>query len=298
MGIRLGVHLRDNLEDSKVTASGFELVPPNDKICRKFGFQRSVVGRGYDNKLWGAINRIWGRVPDEFSCCDPHKGSSASGVENLWRDWGIEDKQTRVERRAVGCELIETSGGTDSIIAAEVENLDDEDGESQEVSFTFQRDITDTRTSEHHWSLSLTNSLEVEVSGKVDGIGASAKRGISLTIEGGGSRSKAVANSKTRAVTLLARVRPKARFTYPISVSFGEGTLKVRIDYEYRMVGGWVALYIQKSYNGKLASPIFSTEHLLKEAGLPTVIKASEIVDVGFCTDGKISVGKGVRNDV
>ena len=294
-GIKLSIHLNDDLDSSRVSASGFELIPLNDGVAKAFGIPRQIVGRGYDDKLWSVIKNWWGRVPDEFVTSDPVIGSSAN-VPKKWTpyadSWGLEN-QVMVERKAVGVTIIETTGSVDSVATSRVRNMSDTLQQGQEIELTYAEELEDSRYSEKNWSMSLTNGIEVSVSGEYAGFGAEATRSIEFTVETGGTKGKSHTVSHERSMRMKANVDAEPKTMYPVSVVAGKGSLKVKIDYEYRLRGKWRALYHQKPYNGQMAAPLSDVVELLRALKKPLVIKASEVLDIGFVTDGEISIGEG-----
>ena len=295
MAIRLSVLLRNDLASSEVSASGFELVPLTDEAAAAFGIPRQIVGRGYDDQLWGVIKNWWGRVPDEFVTSDPIVGSMAS-VPHRWTpykdSWG-EDKQVRVERKAVGCRLVESYGSVDAMVSTEIENRDTAQQDGQEAELLYEESVSDSRYSESSWSLSLSNGMEVEVGGEFAGFEAGAKRTIELTVEYGETSGHSRTVETSRGIRLKAQVNAAPKTVYPVSVQAGKGALKVAVDYEYRLMGYWRALYIQRAYNGQLAAPLSDVGELLRALGKPEMVRGSDILSVGFVTDGKISIGEG-----
>lgn len=295
--INLAVLLRRDLNDSQVTASGFELLPLNDPVARRFGIERQVVSGQYNEarhgNLWACINNWWGRYPNEFVTGDPVVGSGAHRVPNQWTpyadSWGLE-KQVRVERKVVGCRLLEASGSVDAVAADVYQNWS-EDPQNYDVALAYQEAVTDQRYSSKHWSASLTNSLEVSVGGEYAGFKAEAKRSISLTIEGGGEKGRSHSEETSKGVTRTVRVKARPLSEYPVSISAGRGSLRVAIDYEYRLQGCARALYTRKALNGQLSSPDMEINELLKALNLPTVLTDQEELSVGFFTHGSSAVG-------
>lgn len=179
MPISLSLQLRDDLNSSEVDVSGFDLKALDDQSASVFGIPRQIVGKGSDSALWDAIRNWWGRPPDEFVTSDPVRGSHAHGVPSQWTpyadSWGAEN-QVRVEQKAVGVHLIETTGGVDSIVTANIRNYNDEAMPGQEAELTYNEDVEDTRYNENSAGMSLTNGMEVTVGGEFAGFKGEAKR--------------------------------------------------------------------------------------------------------------------------
>lgn len=301
MGIRIGLHLNDDLDSSHVEASGFESFPLTDETAKVFGIPRQVVGRASHDDLWHkVINPMFGRYPDEFITSDPVVGSAAKGVPHEWTPyadaWG-EENQVIVERKAVGATIIETTGSVDAVATATIRNRDNQEQPGQEATLEYSEDVEDSRTSEKNWHTDLTLGYEITVGGEYAGFKAEAKRSIEFSFGVGGSSSKTKTTTKGRTVSLKASVNAAPRTYYPVSIQAGKGTLVVKVDYEYRLRGYWRALYIQKAYNGSLTSPPATIEELMERLGLPTMIADSETMDIGFITDGSIDLGKGIPLD-
>lgn len=295
MGIRIGLHLNDSLEESHVEATGFENFPLTDETAKAFGIPRQIVGSGKNDVLWGAIRNWWGRVPDEFVTSDPVVSSSAS-VPNKWTpykdSWGTEN-QVMIERRAVGARIVETRGSVDAVATTEIRNRDNQEQPGQEATLEYSEDVEDSRTTETNWHADLTLGAEVTVGGEYAGFKAEAKRSIEFSVGVGGSKSKTHTVTKGRTVSLKASITAAPRTVYPVSIQAGKGALVIKVDYEYRLHGYWRALYIQKAFNGQLAAPLSDIGELLRVLGKPNVIKDSEIMDIGFVTDGAIDIGAG-----
>ncbi len=296
MAIRLEVHLRDNLDESEVRASGFEVMVVNDEAMELFGLPRQVVGRDSHPSLWPQINNWWGRYPDEFVTSDPVIGSSAHKVPHEWTPyhdaWG-EANQVRLEKRAVGARLISSTGSTDAINTTSIMNHDTQEQPDQSASLTYRREVTDERHTENTWSWSLMNGLEIEVGGEYAGFNASATRKIEFTVGNERTSGQAHTDLEGRELSLTASVNAAPKTEYPVSIQMGQGSLRVEVDYEYRLMGQWRALYIQRSYNGSLSSPAAGINELLEAEGLPQVVRDSEAMDIGFVTHGAISIGEG-----
>lgn len=295
MPISLSLQLRDDLDSSEVDVSGFNLKAFDDQSAGVFGIPRQIVGKGSDSALWNAIKNWWGRPPDEFVTSDPVKGSHAHNVPKSWTpyadSWG-EENQVRVEQKAVGVHLIETTGSVDSIVTANIRNYNDKVMPGQEAELSYNEEVEDTRYNENTAGMSLTNGMEVTVGGEFAGFKGEAKRTVEFTVEASHTRGHSKAVTKGRAIRLKAEVDAEPNSIYPVSVLVGRGSLKVKVDYEYRLMGTWRALYIQKPFRGKLTCPASDINGLLEVLGKPQVIYGSEVIDVGFVTNGDISIGK------
>ncbi len=297
MGIRLGLHLQEDLDASHVEASGFELFPLTDEVAKRFDIPRQVVGRGYDDPIWGFINRKFGRPPDEFVTSDPVPGSQIRDGWTPYKDsWG-EENQVMVERKAVGATIIETTGSVDALTTGNVRNNDRQEQPGQEVELNYTESVEDSRTSEKNWSAGITLGYEVTVGGEYAGFSAETKRSVEFSFQAGGSSSHSHTVTKGRSVRLKANIDAAPRTIYPVSVQAGKGSLRVKVDYEYRLRGWWRAIYAQKAYNGSLTAPPADIVELLEGLGKPTMIEDSETLDVGFVTDGQINIGEGKSLD-
>lgn len=294
MAIALSLQLRDDLDSSEVNVSGFDLRVINDNDAKLFGIPRQVVGNHSQGDIWRAIHDKFGRVPDEFVTSDPVKDSHAHNVPSEWTpyadSWG-EENQVRIEQKAVGVHLLETSGSVDSVVSTNVRNYNDEPQSGQEAELTYTEEVEDTRYNESTVGTSLTNSLEVTVGGEFAGFKAEAKRTIEFTLSASHTRGESKTTTKGKSVRLKGEVNAEPHSIYPVSVVAGRGSLKVKIEYEYRLLGEYRALYIQRSYNGSLTSPPAEINELLEYLDKPSIIHGSEVLDVGFVTSGDISVG-------
>ena len=295
--ISLSVLLREDLESSEVSASGFELVSLTDKAAKAFGLPgRQIVGKGKNWDVWDYIHAQLGRMPDEWITGDPVIGSSANNAPHRWnvyKDWDIAEHQVRVERKAVGCNLISVSGSIDAIDSTSVSNDNDHVQPGQGISMSYSESVEDGRSSENHWSMSLTNGMEITVGGEYAGMKAEAKRSIEFTVEAGGSKTTSHVRTVGKTIERHGNVDAQPFTEYPVSLTQGRGSLKVKVDYEYRLVGNFLAFFIQKAYQGKLASPLMDINHMLKSLNKPLVVRDSEILTPGFVTHGSIYIGKG-----
>ena len=300
MGIRIGLHLREDLDSSEVRADGFESFPLTDETAKIFGIPRQVVSGHYDEgrhgQLWSVINNWWGRFPNEFVTSDPVVGSGARNVPDQWTPyadaWG-EENQVIVERKAVGATIIETTGSVDAITTGNVRNNDRQEQPGQEIELNYTEEVEDSRSSEKNWHVGVTLGYEVTVGGEYAGFSAEAKRSVEFSFDTGGSKTTSHTVTKGRSVRLKANVDAAPRTIYPVSVMAGQGSLRVKVDYEYRLRGQWRALYTKKAYNGSLAAPLSDIGALLEALHKPTMIADSETLDVGFVTDGQIDIGEG-----
>ena len=298
MPIGISVLLKDDLESSQVSVDGFKLEPFDNDHAEIFGIPRQVVSGGYNEarhgKLWGCINNWWGRFPNEFVMRDPVLSSGARNVPAEWTPyadaWGA-DNQVLVEQKAVGCQLIETTGGVDSFLAGKVRNYGDTVQPGQEFSLDYNEEFQFTKEKSTELGLSTTVGYAVEVGGEYGGFSATATYSVEVTASASRTTGESKTNIEGKSVTLKANVDAEPHSLYPVSVSFGKGSLKVKVDYEYRLKGMWRALYTKKAYNGQLGSPLADVNELLDALNLPRVIKDSEILDVGFVTNGDINIG-------
>ena len=298
MAIGISVQLRDELDSSEVSVDGFNLEPFDNDHAEIFGIPRQVVSGGYNEarhgKLWGCINNWWGRFPNEFVMRDPVLSSGARNVPAEWTPyadaWGA-DNQVLVEMKAVGCQLIETTGGVDAIVTTKVRNYGDTVQPGQEVSLDYNEEFQFVKSKSTEIGVSTTVGYAVEIDGSFVGIPAKATYSVEVTASAAHTTGESKTTIKGRSVSLKANVDTQPHSQYPVSVTLGKGSLKVKVDYEYRLKGKWRALYTKKAYNGQLGSPLADVNELLDALNLPRVIKDSEILDVGFVTNGDINIG-------
>ena len=304
--INLSVYLQDDLDSSEVTVSGTEVFPYSDEVAKVFGVPRQVVGeikllpniaKPEYNNLRKVLKNWWGRVPDEFVTSDPVIGSSVKNVPHEWTpytdSWGVEN-QVVVTRKAVGATIVALSGNIDSIATSKIENLSKREQQGQEIELAYTEEVEDSRFSEKSWTRSLTNGFEISVGGEFKGFSAGVTRSVEFTVERSKTQGESRTITKGRTIRLKANVDAAPETVYPVSVLVGRGSLSIKIDYEYSITGFWRGLYLYKAYNGKLAAPLSSVEELLRALGKPTHFKDSEILEVGFITDGAISIGEGI----
>ena len=297
--INLSIHLKDNLDSSNVTVSGFEILPLNDHVAKVFGIPRQVVGDGHHQEIWKIINKWWGRIPDEFITSDPVLNSSFDSAPRNWTpyadSWG-EENQVRVEKKAVGVTLVDSIGSVENLVSKNIKNLSKCKKVEQEIELTYFAPLKYSRYSKNSWAMSLNNGIEININGEYAGFSVEAKNIIEFIVENENNSDRRSSHlfSKEIPVTLKASVNTDLETIYPVSLIAAKGSLRVKIDYEYKLTGNWRAIYIQKSYKGSLASPLSDIEKLLKKLNRPLVIRDSEILEVDFVTDGKINIGEGM----
>jgi len=292
MPIGISLQLRDDLDNSEVDASGFNLTVIDDDHAHLFGIPRQVVGRGYNKELWDCIRNWWGRPPDEFVTADPVPGAKIRDGWTPYKDLLDESLMVRVQQKAVGCRLLETTGSVDAIVSANVRNYNDKIQPGQEAELNYSEDVSDTRYCENSLGLSLMNGFKITAGGEYAGFKAEGERYVEFTVSTSTTSGKSTTVTKGRSVRLKANVDAEPRSIYPVSVMAGQGTLKLQIDYEYSLTGHFLAIYEQRKFRGKLHAPPSNINELLDALGKPRVVRGNEILDVGFVTSGDISIGK------
>lgn len=298
MAIGLSVQLQNDLNSREVHADGFNIEVLDDDHADMFGIPRQVVGGQYNEdqhgQLWGCINNWWGRFPNEFVTGDPVKNSRVHKVPNEWTPyadaWG-EENQVRVEMKAVGCRLIESKGSVDSIVTAKVRNYGNTVQPGQKASLAYSEEFEVTRYKENSFGFETTLGYEITVGGEYAGFKAESKYSVSFTASTSHTSGKSTTRSTGKSVELEANVDAEPHSIYPVSVLLGKGSLKVQVDYEYRLIGKWRALYTKKAYNGQLAAPLSDINELLDALDKPRIVRGHEILDIGFVTNGDISIG-------
>ena len=298
MAIGISVQLKDDLDTSIVHADGFNLEVLDDDHAEMFGIPRQIVGGQYNEarhgQLWGAIHQKWGRFPNEFVTGDPVRNSRAHQVPAEWTPykdaWG-EKNQVRVQQKAVGCRLIATTGTVDSIISTKVRNYNDEVQPGQEALLAYTEEFEVSRHKENSFGFETKFGYEVTVGGEYAGFKAEAKYSVEFTASTSHTEGKSTTTSKGKHVELKASVTAEPHSIYPVSVLLGKGSLTLQIDYVYELIGQWRALYTKKAYNGQLAAPLADINKLLDALGKPRIVKGHEIIEVGFVTNGDISIG-------
>jgi len=296
MAIELSVLLREDLDSSEVTAGGFELKPYNAAASKTFGVPYEITGTHSHQKLWDVIRNWWGRTPDEFVTADPVHDSRRPSVPKEWKpyeeSWGIEN-QVYIQRKAIDATLVETSGSIDAIATTSIENKGSEHQEGQEAELSYSEDVEDTHYHETTVGTSLTLGYEITVGGEFAGAKAETKRSVEFSVSASHTRGSSKSVTKGRTVRMKAQVDAEPHSIYPVSIMLGRGKLKVAIKCEYSLRGYAHALYVQKPYaRGQYESPPMDINGVLDAMGLPRTITETEIIDVGFVTNGRISIGQ------
>jgi len=296
MAIELSVLLREDLDASEIEAGGFELQPYNAAVSKAFGVPYEITGKHSHQKLWDVIRNWWGRTPDEFVTADPVHDSRRPSVPKEWKPyedgWGLEN-QVYVQRKAIGATLIETSGSTDAIATTSIENKGSKHQEGQETELSYSEDVEDTHYRETTVGSSLTLGYEITVGGEFAGAKAESKRSVEFTVEASHTKGASKSITKGKVVRLKAQVDAEPHSIYPVSIMLGRGKLKVAVECEYSLRGFARALYVQKPYaRGQYESPPMDINGVLDAMGLPRTFCDTEIIDVGFVTSGRISIGE------
>ena len=289
MGVKVSIKLGDALKDSAVAVSGYEVYPIDDEMAREFGLPRIIVGKGSDDRIWGYLNQMTGRVPNEFYLSDPVNGSD-------WvrrTDWTpFKDRSlpgVRIERVPVAGRLISATGEPKSIATDLVKNPP-EARTNQTGSVTLGEAVTESssRTRAKNWSIGMTQSIGVEVEGGIPGLGkGKVSRSMSLSFGAGGSDSKTQSHARTLNQARTANYDVPPGRVHEYSLSVGSGSIEVDIDYEYRIVGDCSASY-KKPLHGNNSWYDFDVVKMLEHFGVATKIETRERLSIGLVSEATL----------
>ena len=289
MGVKVSIKLGDELKDSAVAVSGYEISAIDDEMAAEFGLPRLVVGKGSHDRIWGYLNGLTGRVPNEFYLSDPVNGSDWVPRTDWtpFKDRGLPG--VRVERVPVAGRLVTATGKPTALANDSVKNPP-EARTNQTGSLTLGESVTESssRTREKNWSIGMTQSIGVEIEGGIPGLGkGKVSRSMSLSFGGGGSDSKTQGHSRTLQQARTADYDVPPGRVHEYSLSVGSGSIEVDIDYEYRIVGDCSAAY-KKPLHGRNSWYDFDVAKMLAEFGMRTKFSTSERLSIGLVSEAVV----------
>ena len=278
MGIQIDLDLRDNIESSRATVSGFELQPFTKAAARKFGIPVSEYG--YHPQLWSVCNRIFGRVPDWWHTRDV-KGEW--DLYEAWRNSDGKDYEVKVEKRAVAARIV----SVESKPAAQV-TRSRRNPSSHRASFTVE--LSDTISTEHsrsvsdEWAVGMETKIGVEIGGEL----AQAKTTVETTLSFGYTRGQETTHARGDSVSvsdsITVELDPGEEAV--AAMSCNRGKIMVDVDYECRLVGTAMFSFAQRYLRGQRDYGVDIGKVLRMLHGNEPCHRVTERMGLGFVSDG------------
>lgn len=279
MGTNISLNLRDNLKDSDIRVSGFELIPMSNEVARKFGI---IVGtRGYHPQLWSACRRIYGRVPDWFFTQDM-KSERWDEYKRL-RENGTPLEEVKLQKRAVGARIIEVKSKPAARVARKQKNR------SKKVA-TFDISLEDSistefsRSTSNEWSVGSETTVSVEIGGELSQAKTTVEQTISFGYTRGEEESKTKGDSITVSSGIEVELQPGEEAV--ASMSCSRGQIIVDVDYECSLTGTAMFAFAKRHHNGRRDHYI-DIERLLPLVGSDNLIRVTDRMGLGFVSEGE-----------
>ena len=269
MGITISIIASDSAKNSSVQASGsIEHVITNNE-ANIFGLD--------DHGLKSAVDDYFGRTPDDAYLHKPTPWG------DLYTRYGW--PQVKSTMNVISAEVLEMTSEPVALASRRFDN-------NHSTPATFNADLSDTVTesTESNWSetygfeVGQTISYGVEFSGV--NIGGETSMSYSQEFGRGGSQSKEVSISTTSGVSFELAPGEQAE----VEMTGSRGVLKVQLTYEITLSGDTAVNY-NPTHKGHhfWALPINA---VLESAGKPTSFTMTEVIEVGYYSNGEISVNK------
>ena len=297
MGIRISIDLRDTAAESVASARGFDLIKPPARLLREFGLP--VQERGYAEALWGVCANHFGRPPDWFFATETPSGPPWNrDHEGDWDDYpggfysDIGDWVhflPRVEKRAVAAKITEISSKPDTFATREYAQPSKYGRGEFQVSLAKRVGIENSLTTSHEWSADIEATIGVEIGGEAVGHKVSASTTVSFGYAYGRQKTATRHTEHEVQDSLSAHfvegAPPEAVLL--ASLMGSSGSVKVAVDYEYRLVGDACFWFEQRLLNGRKAHRL-PLATIVADLGGENLRHDTEIVDLGFVSDGKV----------
>lgn len=294
MGIRLSIKLGEDVKDSVVDVSGYEVYPIDDEMAHEFcGIPRTVVAKGSHDELWGWLANYTGRVPNEFFMSDPVVGSDVVTDRQEWEPFKDRGRAgVRIERVPVSGRVITATGQPKQIGADKVVNPP-ESLTNQTGTTTLSESVTEESsvTREMNWQIGMEQSIGVEVEGGLEGVAkGKVSRSMTFSFSKGGSESKTRTQSKELSQSRSANYDVPPGKVHEYSLTIGSGSIEVDIDYEYRIIGQATAWYKKPLTNGlgDGAAFDFDIAEWLRDRNRPAVLRTTERLSIGLVSEATL----------
>ena len=277
MGVQISVILRDNVEDSQVNVSGFDLLPLNNIIARKFGI--ITHERGAHWPLWDVCNSIFGRYPDWWHTKDNDR---EWGEYKALRDQGYEVEEVSLEKKPIRARIVGIESKPSALATRRRRNTSDSKGNfiltlSESVS------LEHSRTTSDEWAIGSETKVGVEIGGEL----AQAKTTVEQTVTFGYTRGieKTKARGQAIEVSDAIEVELNPGEERIASLNATKGAILVDITYACRPMGQAMFSFAQKHHNGK-RDHLVDIHDVLNRLGREDSIEVIERTSLGFVSDG------------
>ena len=281
MSVKLFVKNLDDKDKCTVTGEGYGLKVATAQTLKPFGFPRATT---YHPELWAAINKVFGRVPNDAWCTMPTGPQHGGGAFQAWRTPECQVKQTFKSAKLVSLDA------KPEILSAVLHDNSDND---KEASFHagLTREISDTaeRTHETHWTAGYSLTVGVEVGNEASGVKASVEQ--TFSFEGGESKSETKSMTHTLSAEMSSDVvvDPHQKKRSVLYAAFGKAVIDVTYDLE--LIGN-VYIYYKKSLHN-MGHHVFCNVDRLIDAR-PHAFKkhaeATERIEIGVYGDSYVRV--------
>ena len=277
MGVQISVLLRDDVKNSEVKVSGFDLLPLSNRRAAKFGI---IVGtRGYHEELWSAANSIFGRVPDWWHTKDE---KDEWDEYKFRRDRGSDIEEVRMIKNPISAKLVEIQSKPSAVATRRRRNTS-----SNEATFDLELSeaisIEHSRSTSNEWSVGSETKVGVEIGGELSQAKTTVEQTISFGYTRGEEKSTTKGNSIEVSDSVSVTLDPGEEAI--ASLTCTRGTIIVDVMYECSLVGHGMFSYAQKWLDGNRDHPV-EIQKVMAALGKNNSIKFSERMGLGFVSDG------------
>ena len=296
MGVRVSARLGKTKAESSVSVSGFDLIRPNARMLREFGLPMQEYGA--DWPLWNACRDILGRYPDWFFATETPSGRPWNKSESDWQDYpggfyrdidGWLHYLPRVEKKAIRATITDIVSNPDVFATRSYSNPSRHAAGEFTVALSKEVGTENSLQTGHEWSTGISATLGIEVGGDAQGYKVSASTTVSFGYAY--SRQETATSHSSHMVqdSLTARFHADAPADAEVIASLmaSAGKIKLAVDYEYRPVGDGCFWFDQRPLNGKAQHRV-PLRDLVARLGRPDVLRDTEIMSLGFVSDGKV----------
>ncbi|MCY4259916.1 MAG: hypothetical protein OXC91_06600 [Rhodobacteraceae bacterium] len=284
MGVRINLALRDTLEQSSVSASGFNMLEMNADRANQFGL---IVGtRGYHEKIWNACRQIYGRVPDWFFLRDILGREDQARYGAAWAGYSEDNphaKEVSMIKEAVGARLVSVEDEPAARVSRKFENY------HSTVPVTFDARLKDSLTTDstyetsHGWSIGSETTVGVEVGGELSQVKAKVEQKISFGFSGGSSKSTSKGTGIEVEGGMMLTLEPGQKAL--VAMNCSRGRILVDVDYKCYLHGDAMFSFAKKHHNGK-RDHLVDPDRIIEAMGKDPVIRITERTGLGFVSDG------------
>lgn len=224
MSVKLMIKNLDDPKKCTVTGEGFGIKTVGGESAKAFGLVRATT---YHPALWAAINRVFGRPPNDAWMSMPTGPQHGGGAFEACRK-----KECQVIQTFKSAELVSLTAEPEILSSVLHDNSDNDAEASFHAGLT--REISDTaeRTHETHWSAGYSLTVGVEVGNEASGVKASVEQ--SFTFEGGESKSETKSKTHTLSAEMSSDVTVGAheKKRSVLYAAFGKAVIDVTYDLE------------------------------------------------------------------